>query len=87
MHSIPPRFMTIASDLSAYPSWQVENMKAEFMEWLYQVYDRDHAPLGLRGTYTGLWQQFQKDLADMYRDGVLLTALKDSTTVTKLLTP
>lgn len=35
------------------------------MDWLYAIYDRDNAPLGVRGTYSGLWQQYQKDLTDL----------------------
>lgn len=47
------------------PAWQLESRKAEFLDWLYALYDRDNAPLGLKGTYTGLWQQYQRDLAQL----------------------
>ena len=40
--------------------WQIEQGKAEFTNFLYDLFDRDNAPIGLRGTYTGLWQQFKK---------------------------
>ena len=40
--------------------WQIEQGKAEFMNFLYDLFDRDNAPIGLRGTYSGLWQQFKK---------------------------
>jgi hypothetical protein len=51
--------------LASLPQWQVENKRADFLDWLYDLYDRDNAPLGLRGTYTGLWQQYQADLAQL----------------------
>ena len=40
--------------------WQIEQGKAEFTNFLYDLFDRDNAPIGLRGTYTGLWNQFKK---------------------------
>ena len=40
--------------------WQIEQGKAEFTNFLYDLFDRDNAPIGLRGTYTGLWQQLQQ---------------------------
>ena len=40
--------------------WQVENGKAQFSNYLYQLFDRDNAELPLKSTYTGLWQQLQK---------------------------
>lgn len=85
-NTIPSEFFAMSSNLSAYADWQIENKKAEFMEWLYNVYERDTAPLGLRGTYTGLWQQFQQDLANMYRDGVMLGALERNTSISSMLT-
>lgn len=42
-------------------------MKADFLDYLYDLYDRDNAPMGLRGTYTGLWQQYMLDLAQLNR--------------------
>ena len=41
-------------------SWQVENGKAQFSNFLYELFDRDNAAIGLKGTYSGLWEQFQK---------------------------
>ena len=41
-------------------SWQVENGKAQFSNFLYELFDRDNAAIGLKGTYSGLWKQFQK---------------------------
>lgn len=49
--------------LQSLPEWQHETAKAQFLDYLYDLYDRDAAPLGLRGTYTGLWEQYQRDLA------------------------
>jgi len=40
--------------------WQVENGKAQFSNYLYKLFDRDNAVVGLRGTYTGLWEQLQE---------------------------
>ena len=40
--------------------WQVENGKAQFSNYLYELFDRDNAAIGLKGTYTGLWDQFKK---------------------------
>lgn len=41
-------------------SYEIENGQAKFMDFLYDLFDRDNARDGLRGTYTGLWEQFQK---------------------------
>ena len=30
------------------------------MDFLYDLFDRDNARDGLRGTYTGLWNQFEQ---------------------------
>ena len=49
------------------PQWQQETVKAHFLDYLYDLYDRDNAPMGLRGTYTGLWQQYMLDLAQLNR--------------------
>ena len=38
----------------------MENGKAQFSNYLYQLFDRDNAELPLKSTYTGLWQQLQK---------------------------
>jgi len=40
--------------------WQIENGKAQFSNYLYKLFDRDNAVVGLRGTYTGLWEQLQE---------------------------
>ena len=40
--------------------WQIENGKAQFSNFLYELFDRDNAELPLKGTYSGLWNQFQK---------------------------
>ena len=40
--------------------WQIEQGKAEFINFLYDLFDRDNARIGLRGTYSGLWQQFKQ---------------------------
>ena len=40
--------------------WQIENGKAQFSNFLYKIFDRDNAVVGLRGTYSGLWEQFQE---------------------------
>jgi hypothetical protein len=39
-----------------------EQKKADFLEFLYEMY----APEDF--TYTGLWQRFQTDLAEMFRE-------------------
>jgi hypothetical protein len=45
-------------------TWDVpsEQKKADFLEFLYEMY----APEDF--TYTGLWQRFQRDLAEMFRE-------------------
>ena len=40
--------------------WQIENGKAQFSNYLYKLFDRDNAALGLKGTYVGLWEQLQE---------------------------
>ena len=40
--------------------WQIENGKAQFSNYLYQLFDRDNAELPLKSTYTGLWEKFQE---------------------------
>ena len=40
--------------------WQIENGKAQFSNYLYKLFDRDNAVLGLKGTYAGLWNQLQE---------------------------
>jgi hypothetical protein len=53
--------------LQLLPEWQYEQAKAEFLDYLYDLYDRDNAPLGLRGTYTGLWERYQRESAELER--------------------
>jgi hypothetical protein len=47
-----------------------EQKKVDFLEHLYQKSGRDELPKGhpLRGTYTGLWQEFMRDNAEQARD-------------------
>jgi hypothetical protein len=47
--------------------WQVETAKADFMDYLYDLYDRANASPGLRGTYSGLWERFKSDTAEIVR--------------------
>ena len=53
--------------------WQIENGKAAFLDYLYDLYDRDNAELGLRSTYTGLWERFKNDTAEIMRAGHIST--------------
>ena len=53
--------------LESLPEWQYEQAKAQFLDYLYDLYDRDNAPPGLRGTYTGLWQRYQRESAELAR--------------------
>lgn len=44
---------------------QAEQRKADFMEWLYELYNpEDH-------TYTGLWEKYKEDIASYFRDTVM----------------
>jgi len=47
-------------------NWSVddEQRRADFIDWLYWLYERNS------GLYTGLWQQFQQDLAEIVRDNL-----------------
>lgn len=63
----PTRMEHLQTLLKSLPPWQHEQAKAEFLDFLYDLYDRDSAPLGLRGTYTGLWQQYMYDTAELAR--------------------
>ena len=38
----------------------MENGKAQFSNYLYELFKRDNSNLPLKGTYTGLWEQLQK---------------------------
>ena len=40
--------------------WQIENGKAQFSNFLYRIFDRENSVVGLRGTYSGLWEKFQE---------------------------
>ena len=59
-------------------SYEIENGQAKFMDFLYDLFDRDNAKDGLRGTYTGLWDQIQKlrvldpSLPEMIRAKVII---------------
>jgi len=47
-------------------NWSVidEQRRADFIDWLYWVYERDN------GLYTGLWQQFRQDLVELARNNL-----------------
>jgi len=62
---------TAESLCSELPTWQIENGKSEFLDYLYRLYERDLAENGLRGTYTGLWQRFERDVAQIHRAGFI----------------
>lgn len=49
---------------------QLDQQRAEMMESLYQHSGRDELPYGhpLRSTYTGLWEEFCRDIAANFRD-------------------
>lgn len=53
--------------------WQIENGKAAFLDYLYDLYDRDNEEPGLRSTYTGLWERFKNDTAEIMRAGHIST--------------
>jgi len=57
------------------PQWQIENGKAEFMNYLYELYDRANAEPGLRGTYTGLWELFKNNTAQIMRAAYIETGI------------
>jgi hypothetical protein len=48
----------------------LDQQRADMMEALYQRSGRDDLPYGhpLRSTYTGLWDEFARDLAANFRD-------------------
>ena len=39
------------------PQCQQDQNKADYMDFLYKIYQRDQAKPGLLGTFTGLYQQ------------------------------
>lgn len=49
---------------------RLDQQRADMMESLYQHSGRDQLPYGhpLRGTLTGLWDEFARDLAANFRD-------------------
>jgi len=49
---------------------QLDQQRADMMEALYQRSGRDQLPYGhpLRSTYTGLWEEFARDIAANFRD-------------------
>lgn len=49
---------------------QLDNRRHEMMESLYKASGRKNLPEGhpLRSTYTGLWQEFCKDIGPNFRD-------------------
>ncbi len=53
--------------LESLKPWEIEQGKADFMQHLYDTYDRKNAEPPLQGTFTGLWQEFLKDAAFLYR--------------------
>lgn len=53
--------------------WQIENGKAAFLDYLYDLYDRDNEEPGLRSTYTGLWERFKNDTAMIMQAGFIAT--------------
>jgi len=61
----PKQILTALSE--SQPAWQAETKKARFLDHLYDLYNRANAPLGLRGTYTGLWEQYARETAELNR--------------------
>ena len=49
---------------------QLDQQRADMMEALYQASNREKLPYGhpLRGTLTGLWEEFSRDIAVNFRD-------------------
>ena len=49
---------------------RLDQQRADMMEALYQRSGREDLPYGhpLRGTVTGLWEEFAKDIAANFRD-------------------
>jgi hypothetical protein len=61
--------------LSELKPWQIEKGKADFLDYLYKLYERDSAEPGLRGTYTGLMDQFAQDTAQIMRASFISSQL------------
>ena len=51
--------------LTLLPEWQRETAKSQFLDYLYNLYDRDSAPIGLRGTYSGLLERYMRETAQL----------------------
>ena len=52
------------SELLANWSVDAEQRRADFLDYLYNLYERNN------GLYSGLWQEFGKDLADVVRNNL-----------------
>ena len=48
------------------PAWQLETNRAAFMDYLYELYERDAAEPGLRGTYTGLYERYCRQIGEYW---------------------
>ena len=62
-----PRPLTAEMLCNELKPWQIETQKAAFLDYLYDLYDRNSEASGLKGTYTGLWERFQNDCAEILR--------------------
>lgn len=67
------RPLTVETLCEELKPWQIETGKAAFLDYLYELYDRDNAEIGLRGTYTGLWDRFKNDTAMIMQAGFITT--------------
>jgi|ETNmetMinimDraft_21_1059911.scaffolds.fasta_scaffold00121_6 hypothetical protein len=56
---------------------QHDRNRAAYMDYLYDLYSRDEAPLGLRSTYTGLAEQHRKVLGQAVMDEKILALGKE----------
>ena len=45
------------------PQCQLEQNKADYMQYLYNLYKRNEAEPGLHGTFTGLYQQHCEEIS------------------------
>jgi hypothetical protein len=52
------------SELLANWSVDAEQRRADFLDYLYNLYERNN------GLYSGLWQEFSQDLADVVRNNL-----------------
>lgn len=59
----PPAATQVIDLTSGTSGVQRDRNRVAMMEFLYKLYRRDEAPLGLRSTYTGLMERFRHDLA------------------------